>query len=106
MYFILVILGVILVEKKQSVGVPPAYSPPKVMRLSDMDRGSGCHDTCKAGSSAEMNCNTNGTGAYMECDTHGSSATLKCIGQGSGAIDHGSVVCKYFGGGHHGGGHW
>jgi len=60
----------------------PAYVPPRVMRLGDLNEGAGA---CTAGSGvvAVVSCSIPGSGATGTCEINGNSAGLMCNGSGS-----------------------
>jgi hypothetical protein len=64
-------------------GEKPAYVPPRVMRLGDLNEGAGA---CAAGSGVVTgNCEPSGGNATGPCDT-GTQADTNCIATGLTAV--------------------
>lgn len=61
-------------------GTKPTYTPPRVMRLGDLNEGAGA---CTAGSGVVTgNCETSGANATANCNTFGNTASF-CSTSGS-----------------------
>jgi hypothetical protein len=62
-------------------GAKPTYTPPRVMRLGDLNEGAGA---CAAGSGVVTgNCETSGANATANCNNHGDYADALCYMNGA-----------------------
>ena len=82
-------------------GEKPAYVPPRVIRLGDLNEGSGA---CNAGSGFQA-ANCNPVGSQLSCGVAGAGFTGTCTGMGESATgsctpDGGNAagVCNMMGG--------
>ena len=74
-----------MVNVKDAVDERDVYTPPCVVKISDIKRGEGQH-ACQTGSGDTEYCYP-GNSALNCCDKNGNSATGICNNNGAGNID-------------------